>query len=100
MTRILTIIALLFATPAWAEVQQRKTSLVERCIIYDISVGYEAHYGSLRNCKPNTVAAIYGDKSGILMSEICRFDREIVSHRNKNKHGEQVFFCITRGPNQ
>ena len=98
MTRILTIIALLFATPAWAEVQQRRTSIVERCIIYSVDVSYEAFSSSLRNCKPNTVAAIYGDESGILMSEVCRFDREIVSH--KNKDGEQVFFCVTRAPNQ
>ena len=81
MTRILTIIALLFATPAWAEVQQRRTSLVERCIIYSVHVSHEAFSSSLRNCKPNTVAAIYGDENGILMSEVCRFDREIVPTR-------------------
>jgi len=98
MTRILTITALLFATPAWAEVQQRSIPANQRCIIRSIDVGFEAFQRSLKNCPTGAVAAIYGDESGILMSEICRFDREIVSH--KNEKDEQVFFCVTRASNQ
>ena len=98
MTRILTIIALLFATPAWAQVEQRSIPANQRCIIYDVNVASEAFLNSLKNCPIGAVAAIYGDESGILMSEICRFDREIVSH--KNEKDEQVFFCVTRASNQ
>lgn len=98
MTRFLTFAAILFATPAWAEVQQRSIPANQRCIIRSIDVGFEAFQHSLKNCPTGAVAAIYGDESGILMSEICRFDREIVSH--KNEKDEQVFFCVTRAPNQ
>ena len=64
MTRILTIIALLFATPAWAEAEQRSIPANQRCIIFSVEVSYELFSSSLKNCPVGVVAAIYGDESG------------------------------------
>jgi hypothetical protein len=69
MTRILTIIALLFATPAWAD----------DCIIYaDKAMSFASLKAAAKGCKSGQIVNIMGDYAFSIVPKVCRYDRQIV----------------------
>ena len=69
MTQILTIIALLFATPAWAE----------DCFIpADREMSFARLKAETKGCKSDQIVNILGNYAYSLVPKVCRYDRQIV----------------------
>lgn len=69
MTRILTIIALLFATPA----------LADDCIISaDKEMSFARLEAEAKSCKAGQIVNIMGNFAFSIVPKVCRYDRQIV----------------------
>ncbi|MGC6473006.1 MAG: hypothetical protein ACON4W_09055 [Parvibaculales bacterium] len=72
MTRIVTIIALLFASPSFAT---QKTPCL---IVINTSMSYLEVEKAVQSCPSGSIADILGNHAYSVVSKVCRFDREII----------------------
>ena len=95
MTRTLTIIALLFATPAWAE----------DCFIpADREMSFARLKAETKGCKSDQIVNILGDYAYSIVPKVCRYDRQIVKLKEAQTRDlsataaerEEWWTCIAR----